>query len=246
MKIIILHFLFCFFYGIGAFAQVNIGMDFTLMGSYANYKNTEYLLGHEKQFQPGFDIGFLTEVEIVDFISLQVALKYGNRRNSIIQAQVNASEMSYQMHYLHTPILLKLKLSKGPVQWFTLFGPDIHYMFAGHINYSYFDGSQQSFSDSKFGFYNSKNSPIDFEVQDINRWQLGLVIGTGLEWKVMRHGKFIINVQYNAIHTFLSENQNQGPYHPDITSDFRFGLNALGLNIAYLHNFTSILKNLRK
>lgn len=231
---------------LAARAQVNIGFDFTLLGNYADFNKSDYLNAYEKMFRPGFDIGFLSELEIINYIALDAGIKYGERSNLVVQQQAAASEIIYHLSYIHIPVLLKLKLNKGPIKWFIKFGPDVHYLIGGNINYRYYDGSLQSFSEHKFMFFNSNNTFLDFEAENINRWQLGLVLGSGVEWKVQRYGKIAINFQYAGIHTFLSNTQNQGPFHPDITSDFRFGNNSLGINLAYLHNLTSIIKDIKR
>jgi len=227
-------------------AQISIGGNATLIANYGQYNNDDYLQIYDKRVMPGFDMGLVLNNQITKKISINTNLYYGFRSNRVVADQLGGSKVDYNMHYVQMPILLRFNLNKKPAHWFIEFGPNIYYLLGGQVIFFNYDGSLRDFVVSKFNYFSqTKNSFIDYQPQDINRLQLGLTIGLGKEWKVLRNSKMSMSLQYTAIHTFLSDEANPGPFAPDLMANSLFGFNGLGVSITYVQNITSILKSLR-
>lgn len=229
-----------------SFSQLNVGIKAGAIGGKAVYDDTDYDNSYNTSIRPGILIGSEIDLTITKVFSINGEFSYFKNFVYVTEdVDLNPSSIFYELNYLQLPILLQANLTKGPFQWYILFGPSVNYWLGGNIKTRFFD-INRGYDELNQDLVFKESSDIEkFFVSEPNRFQLGLQIGLGFKYPVNQISTLKADLRYATIHSYLSDEENPGPFQPEFSSNFRLGQRYLSINVAYMINIKNFLQQRR-
>lgn len=208
-------------------AQIQIGANVGASYSTFSLKSFEDQPGID-EFQYGYTPGIFVSIPIeYSFngpLALQTELNFIQKgmetEYAFIEDPQNYTKFqaSSSLNYVQTPLLMKVKLGKGPFRASVYAGPAVSFMVSGN-QYSLIEALIMG------DYYSEEsNEAVDFD-DSLNRWEISVIAGIGLELDA-GPGAFTLDLRYHQGLTSLSKS-------PDIKFLNRGFSSALGYKIKF-------------
>lgn len=176
-------------------AQSYLGLRSGL--TWSNYQQT-YVLeeGLESNWNKGLTVSFFADLRLADRFSLQPELGYLEKGFMWTNENENTYEQTWR--YLEMPLLAKYRFFSGSDHFYLTAGPSLGFAFEGKrkyddwpINYDEEVGDIRISTEQDYSF----RSDYIGGKKD-NRWDLGLVLGTGATLK-LGSGNLVLDARYS-------------------------------------------------
>ena len=191
----------------------------------------------------GFHAGMALSFRVQKRFFLHSSLIYSTK-GKILKAENDPlfrNEVRYK--YIELPILYTVEF-KGNLggnkeyKWYFGAGPNVSYWLGGRGKFSSSDLSEVGIGELDYKVVFNKD-PEDVEddemgVEDPNRFQLGLTIGTGFVFEPMGYQKIMFLFRYEIGHSFLSRTSD-GVFKPTLyTDEMQIRNQGFRISISYL------------
>lgn len=197
-------------------AQIYVGAKAGLQYSWVNFQNDsdKDFLSVDPVF--GYNAGVLFAFSVKKRFFLQTELLYSTKGRTFEGVLDESLENTARFKYLEMPIIYKvdfkgLTKSGRVFKWFVGAGPLISYWLGGSGTLKLNDLEEIGLSelDYTYKFGDIPNNPAQdiIYISDPNRFQLGLVLSTGVFLEATDRSSFSIDLRYEFGHSFLAPNQ---------------------------------------
>lgn len=183
---------------------------------------------HELSLTSGFAFGIPVEIGLSDKLSLFSVLCYMQKGSGIEEVEPESDNIimkikgSTTYNYFEVPVLMKYYFIKKRLNLSADFGPAFGYLYTASANYDYTEINtydHTSVTDNQKSKFSSK----DVKNTGINRFDISLTLGLGLDYKI-GIGKVFIHVNYE----YGINNMMKGADFPYIDiKQFNRGLNTM-------------------
>ncbi len=190
LKWLVVLFFFCITGG-GLFAQVAVGIRSGMQVSYNNLLFEKGVLSIEARDNiTGLVLAIPIEFPSDKMLAFQSGIVYHNKGTRIRYQQQGQTQLfitKYLIDYLSVPVLGKLSLSLGRLNLFLLGG--------GTLNYAV-DMESLKLSYDHFGPPRYETLKMDFQNAQVSRFDLGLLLGGGIEAHIADGKKLFIDARF--------------------------------------------------
>ncbi|MGK7397731.1 MAG: porin family protein [Candidatus Cyclobacteriaceae bacterium M3_2C_046] len=223
--------------------QIGIKADARIMKTV--FDDTDYQNRYNSDWKWGGGVGLVTQININKEISLKTEWLYLIRRTKVSKLGDNASFYRTRLNFIEVPLLLKYHFKEKSIHYYLQGGPVFDYWLGGKSTITIYDANS-GFSDIEYPIaFNSVEPQNTMPILDANRLLIGLQIGGGINIPVNQYSFWMIDLKYNLMHTFLSDEMNPGRFDPDLTSNFRSTFRAVSISVGYMIDLASLRKALR-
>lgn len=227
-----------------AFSQILVGPKVGAQLSWTNFDNKDNREFFDVKPLPGFNAGLVVAFKVKERFYLHTEYLY-SRKGKIIGGKADpALENKAIYHHFDVPILFRLDF-KGSIgeskvfKWFAMAGPNISYWLSGSGELQSGELLENDIEalnyDVVFGLDPDNIESGKQYVTDVNRLQLGLNLGVGLEFEPKKGHSFIIDLRYEIGHSLIGRSDSS--FLPDLLGyedDLKARNTGIRFNIAYL------------
>ena len=230
--------------GVPASSQILVGPKVAGQFSWTNFDDKDNREFFDVKPLPGFSAGLVIAFKVKNRFYLHTEYLY-SRKGKIIEGKVD-TDLENKVIYNHfdVPILFRLDF-KGSIgeskvfKWFAMAGPNISYWLNGNgelINGELLEDDIGPLNyDIVFGLDLDNIESGKQYVKDVNRLQLGLNLGAGLELEPKKGHSFILDLRYEIGHSLIGKSDSA--FNPDVISyqdDLKIRNTGIRLSLAYL------------
>lgn len=221
-------------------AQLLIGPKIGVQVVSAQFqKINDYSDSVRSYLKPGFNIGSVLNLKVNKQFSLQFELNYtlrGKHLETTFEEEIK-NKASY--HFIESPALLRYSLKKQKLRYFINAGPVLSYWLggSGKIKAQSPFETEDDVLKYSVSFKDRGDGTEKIFFNDVNRFQIGVDFGFGVQLPVKKGQKMMIEARYNVGHTNYGKKNSVRNAIPEYNDNLESANSSFNISAAYVFEY---------
>jgi hypothetical protein len=224
------------------FSISNIGLAQTFFGlkaganvSKAYFDNEVYTKFYNTKIKPGYTVGAVFLIENKEKYGLYTEFLYSVKGKKVESDANDYESNTANYQYLDFPVLFRMKFKERKFDWFLQVGPELSYWLGGKGSMDVYqpDRDITVTYDYTINFGEPIYSSEYMNVEDPNRWQIGLAFGGGFIVDMKNANYLSLDMRLTFGHTYIGGFESGSIPNISLIDNFEYTNRVLSVSAVY-------------
>lgn len=221
--------------GLG-FSQTFFGFKAGVNANNISFADEDYKKFYDTKYTLGYTAGAVLLIENKEKYGLYTEFLYSVKGKSVDSNNADHYETniaSYQ--YLDFPVMFRVKFKQPNFNWFVQLGPELSYWLAGKGAFKVYEQDRDIYTTYEYtvNFGEPKTTTDYLNVEEANRFQVGLGVGGGAIWDFKNGNYLSLDLRYTFGHTYVGEYESASIPNIGLVDNLEYTNNVASVSVVY-------------